>query len=239
MIKSLLREILLFLRLDVTKNLAYDRMSRELIRRYVSSSDNCVDVGAHKGEFLDYFTKQAPQGKHLAFEPIPQFYTDLKRFWKNRVAVYPFALSDTSGRSEFQWVKNAPAYSGLKRRKYAVSNPEIETIDVEMKRLDDFQNPDRPIRFIKIDVEGAEFLVLKGANEVLKKDRPFVLFEFGLGASDFYQNNPKELFQFFDTLDYALFNLKDALQGKEALTLEIFENHYINNSEYYFWAAPK
>lgn len=239
MIKSLLREILLFLRLDVSKNLAYDRMSRELIRRYVSSSDNCVDVGAHKGEFLDYFTKQAPQGKHLAFEPIPQFYTDLKRFWENRVEVYPFALSDTSGKSEFQWVKNAPAYSGLKRRKYVVSNPEIKTIDVEMKRFDDFQKPERSIRFIKIDVEGAEFLVLKGAVEILKNHRPFVLFEFGLGASDFYQNNPKELFQFFDALDYALFNLKDALQGKEALTLEIFENHYINNSEYYFWAAPK
>lgn len=178
--------------------------------------------GAHKGEFLDYFAKQAPQGKHLAFEPIPQFYTDLKRFWENRVVVYPFALSDTSGRSEFQWVKNAPAYSGLKRRKYAVSNPEIETIDVEMKRLDDFQKPERPIRFIKIDVEGAEFLVLKGANEVLKKDRPFVLFEFGLGASDFYQNNPKELFQFFEVLDYNLFNLKSALKNKEALDFETF-----------------
>ena len=239
MIKSLLRKILLFLRLDITKNLAYDRMSRELIRRDVRSSDNCVDIGAHKGEFLHYFTKQAPQGKHLAFEPIPQLYTDLKNRWGNRVEIYPFALSDTTGKSEFQWVKNDPAYSGLKRRKYAISNPEIETINVEMKRLDDFKKPDKPIRFIKIDVEGAEFLVLKGATEILKKDRPFVLFEFGLGASDYYQNTPKKLFQFFDGLDYALFNLKDALQSKEALTFEAFENYYKNNSEYYFWAAPK
>ena len=239
MIKSLLREILLFLRLDVTKNLAYDRMSRELIRRYVRSSDNCVDVGAHKGEFLDYFTKRAPQGNHLAFEPIPQLYDALKQQWGNRAQVFPFALSDTTGKSEFQWVKNDPAYSGLKRRKYAISNPEIETIEIETRCLDNFQKPNQTIRFIKIDVEGAEFLVLKGALEILKKHHPFVLFEFGLGASDYYQNTPKEMFQFFNALDYALFNLKDALQSKGALTLKTFENQYKNNSEYYFWAAPK
>lgn len=238
MIKSLLREILLFLRLDITKNLAYDRMSRELIRRHVRSFDNCVDVGAHKGEFLDYFTKQAPQGKHLAFEPIPQFYTDLKNRWGNRVEVHPFALSDISGKSEFQWVKNAPAYSGLKRRKYAVSNPEIETIEIETKCLDAFQNPDRSIRFIKIDVEGAELLVLKGAKETLKNHRPFVLFEFGLGASEYYESTAEEFYSFFLELNYSLFTLKDALKDKEALSLANFISHYQNNSEYYFWAAP-
>ena len=239
MIKNILREILFFLRLDITKNLTYDRMSRKLIRQYVGADDNCVDVGAHKGEFLKYFTKQAPQGKHLAFEPIPQFYTDLKRRWGKHVLVYPYALSDTSGKSEFQWVKNAPAYSGLKRRKYAVQNPDIKVITVETKRLDDFQDLESSIRFIKIDVEGAEFLVLKGAKEILKKDRPFVLFEFGLGASDYYQNTAKELFQFFELLDYKLFNLKDILQGRKALTFSAFENHYKNNLEYYFLAAPK
>jgi len=239
MIKSLIREILLFFQLDITKNLAYDIYSRKLIKKHVKSTDNCVDVGAHKGEFLNYFVKQAAQGKHLAFEPIPQFYTDLKSRWGNRAKIYPFALSDTKGKNEFQWVKNAPAYSGLKRRKYAISDPEIKTIEIETKCLDDFQNSNRPIRFIKIDVEGAEFLVLKGAKEILKKDRPFVLFEFGLGASDYYQNTPKELFQFFNSLDYALFNLKNALETEKALDLKTFENQYKNNSEYYFWAAPR
>lgn len=239
MIKSLLREVLLFLRLDITKNLAYDRMSRKLIRNCVRPSDHCVDVGAHKGEFLSYFTRLAPQGKHLAFEPIPQFYNSLKKHWRNRVQIFPYALSDRKGKSEFQWVKNAPAYSGLKRRKYAISKPEIETIEIETRCLDDFLDKNRPLRFIKIDVEGAEFLVLKGAKEILKKNRPFILFEFGLGASDYYQNTPQELFQFFDSLDYALFNLKDAFQAEKALDLKTFENQYEKNSEYYFWAAPK
>jgi len=82
-------------------------------------------------------------------------------------------------------------------------------------------------------------LVLKGAQEILKKDRPFVLFEFGLGASDYYESTAEELYQFFNLLDYALFNLKDVLKNNVALDLEAFENHYKNNSEYYFWAAPK
>lgn len=239
MIKNLLRELLLFFRIDLTKNLAYDRMSRQLIRNHILPSDNCVDVGAHKGEVLKFLAKQAPNGRHMAFEPIPLFYEYLKRRWESRVSIYPFALSDTSGKSEFQWVKNAPAYSGFKKRGYAIQHPDIETINVETRRLDDFKKPETPIRFIKIDVEGAELLVLKGAQEILKTDRPSILFEFGLGASEYYESTAEELFQFFNARDYAIFTLKEALKNKSALNLNSFEQFYKSNSEYYFWAAPK
>lgn len=239
MIKSLIREVLLFLQLGITKNLAYDIYSRKLIKKYVKSSDNCVDIGAHKGEFLSYFIKQSPKGQHLAFEPIPHHYSALKNKWSDIAQIYPFALSNKMGQSEFQWVKNAEAYSGLKRRKYAVSNPDIETIEIETRKLDEFIVENRPIHFIKIDVEGAEFLVLQGAKEILKTQKPFVLFEFGLGASDYYQNTPEGLFQFFDALNYNIFTLKEALAANTAFDLESFKEAYLTNTDYYFWAAPK
>lgn len=239
MIKSLIREILLFFQLGITKNLAYDIYSRKLIRKYVKSSDNCVDIGAHKGEFLSYFIKQSPKGKHLAFEPIPHHYSALKNNWSGVAQIYPYALSNKKGQSEFQWVKNAEAYSGLKQRKYKVENPEIEILSVETHLLDEFKNDNKPIRFIKIDVEGAEFLVLQGAREILKTQRPFVLFEFGLGASDYYQNTPEELFQFFEALNYSLYSLKEALSKKEPYALKSFKEVYASNSDYYFWASPK
>jgi len=239
MIKSLLREVFLFFSLDLTKNLAYDRMSRQLIRNHILSADNCVDVGAHKGDVLKFIVKQAPEGQHLAFEPIPKFYKFLKSRWEGRLRIYPYALSDTSGKSEFQWVKKAPAYSGFKKRQYIIQQPDIVTIEVEKRRLDDFRSPERPIRFIKIDVEGAELLVLKGSIEILKTDRPYVLFEFGLGASDYYQSTAAEVFQFFHVLDYELFTLINALKKKPALSFDSFEKLYKSKSEYYFWAAPK
>lgn len=239
MIKSLLREVLFFFSLDLTKNLAYDRLSRQLIRKCILPDDNCVDVGAHTGDVLKFIAKQVPKGQHMAFEPIPQFYEYLKSNWEGRVRIYPYALSDTSGKSEFQWVKNAPAYSGLKKRQYKVRQADIETIEVETRRLDGFKNPEKSIRFIKIDVEGAELLVLNGALEILRTDRPFILFEFGLGASEYYKTTTKELYQFFNTKDYGLFTLKDALKKKPALNFDTFDKLYKSNSEYYFWAAPK
>ena len=54
------------------------------------------------------------------------------------------------------------------------------------------------IDFIKIDVEGAEFLVLSGAKNILLKSKPVVVFEYGLGASDFYGTDPEMMFGYFN-----------------------------------------
>lgn len=78
-------------------------------------------------------------------------------------------MSDTSGKSSFQLVKNAPAYSGIKKRHYDISNPDIEEITVKLKTLDEIIPENEIIDFIKIDVEGAEFCVLKGGKNLLKK----------------------------------------------------------------------
>jgi FkbM family methyltransferase len=238
MLKSFIRLLLLFFHLDITKNLSYDRLSIQLMRKYIRQKDNCIDVGAHKGEILIFFRRYANQGFHQAFEPIPVFYEELKSRFKENIQIYPFALSNQVGKKEFQWVKNAPAYSGFMQRKYAIKHPLLEKIQVESRRLDDFQSLEKPIRLIKIDVEGAEFLVLKGSLQTLKAHRPFVLFEFGLGSSEFYGSTAEELYAFFQELDYSLFTLKDAMKENEALSLASFVAHYQNNSEYYFWAAP-
>lgn len=239
MIKTLLRNIALLFRLDLTKNLAYDRKSRLLIRQKLKKDANCIDVGAHKGEVLAYLLKQFPSGKHQAYEPVPELFFSLKEKFGDRVSVFPYALSNTNALVEFQWVKNAPAYSGLKKRSYAIKKPKIETIQVETRLLDDLQQASSPVHFLKIDVEGAEYLVLKGAENTLKTDRPFVLFEFGLGASDYYDSTAEELFHFFEGFNYKLYTLDGALKNSNALTLETFQKHYQENTEYYFWAQPK
>jgi FkbM family methyltransferase len=239
MIKQFLRELLLFFGLDLTKNLKYDRLSRKFIRQYVREGDNCIDVGAHRGEILHFLIEQAQLGKHLAFEPIPEFYEKLQLTFGKTAQILPFALSNERGKRTFQWVKNAPAYSGFEKRKYPHRLPNIETIEVETRTLDEFQHKEIPIRFVKIDVEGAEFLVLKGAKQTLKTHRPFILFEFGLGASDYYQSSEKELFAFFSELDYVLFTLGDFFAKKPPMALHEFENHYKKNTEYYFLAFPK
>lgn len=94
------------------------------------------------------------------------------------------------------YIKNAPAYSGIRKRRYSVKHPKIEKMDVELRTLDEIIQGNIRINFIKIDVEGGEFDALKGAKQILVKYKPKVIFEFGLGASEFYGTTPLELYNY-------------------------------------------
>lgn len=234
--KSLIRNLLNTLHLDLTSNLKYDRLTKLIIKKELTELSNCIDVGCHKGEILDLFIKYSPQGNHFAFEPIPSYYQSLQHKYKAKATILPYALSEVEGSASFQYVKNAPAYSGLKKRDYDNVTPEIEEIKVEKKKLDDCIPVDLNVRFIKIDVEGGEFSVLKGAERILKDSKPFLLFEFGLGASEFYETKPIELFNFLSKLDYNIFSLKAYINSEDPYNEKSFVKCYDNNDEYYFVA---
>jgi len=234
--KDTIKAILHFFKLDLTKNIQYDRLTNLILQQVIKEDTNCIDIGCHKGEILEIMMKYSPKGSHFAFEPIPSFFENLKKNFGEGCTVFPYALSDEEGKATFNYVKNAPAYSGLNKRKYAVENPEIEEINVELKKLDDLIPSDKKIGLIKIDVEGAELKVLQGAKELISRDLPIVIFECGLGASDFYGTDPKEVFEFFETCGLKLSLLKSWINKKSPLTLAGFEGVYKTNEEYYFIA---
>lgn len=208
------------------------------MRRVLKPNYTCVDIGCHKGEMLKLMLNYSPSGKHFAFEPIPSMFTDLKQKFGSKATIYPYALSDSNGTTTFQFVKNAPAYSGIKRRKYAVENPEIDEITVELRTLDEIIPVETPIHFMKIDVEGGEFGVMKGARKILQTHKPYLLFECGKGASEFYDTKPNELFQFLnEDCGLKVFTLHEFLKNAPALTVDQFNNHFETNKEYYFIAA--
>lgn len=238
-IKELLRKLLVTCKIDLTKNLKYDRLTGEIMRRVITKDSNCIDIGAHKGEILEEILHLAPQGNHFAFEPIPHLVQQLQQKFGEKVCVHDCALADYEGNTTFNFVKNAPAYSGLRQRKYAVEVPEIEEIPVAVNTLDNLISSKTKIHFIKIDVEGGEFGVLKGADELLKRDKPYVVFECGLGASDFYGTSPKELYEFIQDIGLQLSTLDDFIKNRPAMELERFLNYYNSNSEYYFIIHPE
>jgi len=236
-IKNIIRLTLNFLHLDLTKNLEYDRLTKVIMKSVIQEDSNCIDVGCHKGEILDAIIKLSPKGKHFAFEPIPYLFQNLEAKYSSQVSLFPFALSDKEGQSTFQLVKNAPAYSGINKRKYAVEKPDIEEIQVELKELDSLIPNDTKIDFIKIDVEGGEFDVLKGAKRILSDHQPFIIFEFGLGASEFYGTKPNDLFQFLNSdIGLKISTLKAFISKCPSMNMEEFEQVFNTNKEYYFIA---
>jgi FkbM family methyltransferase len=214
--KDFIRELLIWFKLDLTRNIMYDRLTRIIIRQSLKPEDKCVDIGCHKGEILNLFIKYAPKGVHYAFEPIPFLYDELKVKYKENALVFPFALAANSGESTFQIVKNALAYSGIKQRKYKLKNPEIEEVTVPLKTLDEVIPENEKIRLIKIDVEGGELGVLKGAKRVLRQNKPIVIFEFGKGASEFYNTYPTDIFHLLSVeCHFKIYTLKSYIEKKK------------------------
>ncbi|MDD2964185.1 MAG: FkbM family methyltransferase [Bacteroidales bacterium] len=239
-LKDMIRNVLITLHADITQNLKYDRLTQKVLEQVLQYGGNALDVGCHKGEILEAIIKLAPLGHHIGFEPIPSMFQQLQEQFSGRATILPFALSDQCGQTTFQYVKNAPAYSGIKKREYATSHPDIEEINVEMKTLDSIITNDMTVKLIKIDVEGAEYLVLKGALQTLRRHQPVVIFECGLGASDFYGTQPEQIFDLL-TRDAGLkiHLINDWLKGYPWLSREEFCKTYRDKKEYYFVASAR
>ena len=239
--KQLLKRLLTILHISLTRNQKYDAWTQKIMDRVLGPGSNCIDIGCHKGEILDLMIRCSPEGMKFGFEPIPDLYNELvnKYSGDNRVVIHPTALYDETGTTTFQHVLNAPAYSGIKKRRYDGKQVDIEQINVETGLLDHFIPADLNIDFIKIDVEGAEYRVMKGAAETLRRCRPVVIFEFGLGAADFYNSGPSDLFLFVNReCNMQISTLKGFLHHEPALTENGFREMYQQGSEYYFVAHP-
>lgn len=235
--KDFLRKIFIALKIDITKNIEYDRLTSQIFKNYLKDNSNCIDIGCHKGEILDVILDLSPKGNHFAFEPIPPLFNQLKIKYGNKVSLFDCALSDEKGETNFNYVKNAPAYSGIKQREYKVSNPEIEEIKVQLNRLDDLIPENTKIDLIKIDVEGAELGVLKGGKNLIAKNKPLILFECGLGASEFYNTKPEDVYNELSSSGLNIYTLKSYINKGKALSENQFKTIYTENSDYYFVAT--
>jgi FkbM family methyltransferase len=161
---------------DEAKARTYDRQTIEIAARVLGSGGNSVDAGAHCGGILRHLLRLSPQGEHWAFEPIPNLAQQLRRRFP-RARVEQIALSDYSGTDEFRFLPEAAAYSSLLIRPDVEVGNSVSVLPVQVRRLDDVIPADLPIALIKIDVEGAEAAVLRGATGVLAKCQPVVIFE--------------------------------------------------------------
>jgi FkbM family methyltransferase len=216
-------------------NSRYDFETFQIIKQFLNKDSNTIDVGAHKGEILKRMITASPLGKHFAFEPLPELYKYLLNNFNKNAVVFPYALSDVNGKSNFNYVTTNPAYSGLIKRKY--DRPENDKIiEVEVRKLDDIIPSECPVKFIKIDVEGAEFGVLKGGINILKKWKPLIIYEQGLGGSDIYGTEPNLFFDFMDNLGYKISLMEYYLLKKEPLSRDEYCHQFRKGYNYYFIA---
>lgn len=199
--------------------------------RIIHNSMNCIDVGAHLGSVLSLINCFSPNGKHIAIEPIPYKYHWLRQKFPH-VEVLSMAVSDTQEEANF-YIPCRSSFSGLGLRHYTRDTEQnIEIIKVNVNRLDDIVPDDLVIGFIKIDVEGAELLALRGSESILRRCHPTILFECAQDSLEPHNISPWDIYEFFRTHDYSLFLIQDWLSAGEALSYERF----LSSMEYPFQA---
>lgn len=224
-----------------TINHIYDRQTIEVMRRVLAPDSTGVDIGCNEGLVLRALSQVAPMGHHHAFEPVPHLFRDLQTaFGSNpRIHLHNMALSDTTGTATFQHVVTNNGYSGLKARRYDRPDEQVEQIEVRVDRLDHVLTGDLPVKLVKIDVEGAELQVLKGAVNLLSRWKPVVLFEHGIGGSDFYGTLPQHIHDLLSGCGLRVFLTRKWLKsgGKEALSRDQFIDQFWEQTNYFFLAG--
>lgn len=138
-----------------------------------------LDVGANMGTHTVALRRLT---KHVhAFEPIPSLAKRLRTafLFDRRVTVHEIALSDRYGTTRLRTpIHNGKPVTGLStiNTENKLSDlPYVET-PVMLMRLDDMRLPGR-VGFIKIDVEGNELAVLRGAAGTISRDQPTIFVE--------------------------------------------------------------
>jgi hypothetical protein len=111
----------------------------------------------------------------------------------------------------------------------------------KLKRLDDVVGQEQRAHFVKIDVEGAELEVLRGAEQMLRGHRPIVYFECAKVHHAHYDTKPEDVYDFLVACGFRV-----ALLDQRPLTRETFVGVYEQShaSDYdrtawgNYWALP-
>lgn len=206
-----------------------------VLDRVLASDACCLDVGAHIGSMLVAMMDRAPRGEHAAFEPSQRKCAWLKRRFKS-VAIHNVALGDSQGSVLFYEDRERPGFSSL-------APPQLESCDaywVPLARLDDLVRADQRVDFFKLDVEGAELGVLRGAESLFARQRPTVLFESGPGAAERCGFSRQGVWDFFSRHEYDVFLLSHFLFDREPLDNTEFDRcHCYPFRAFNFIAAPR
>lgn len=171
-----------------------------------------VDVGANEGFYTMYAARKVGSlGRVFSFEPSYRERSWLERNVRTNqltnVQVLPLALADAKGNAVLNLADaehNGQNTLGSFGHKGVAC---VESVEVELATLDDLRESGRipKIDVIKIDVEGAELRVLKGARKTILSDRPVILMELFESALRGQGGDINQVVGFLQDLHYQLF----------------------------------
>lgn len=187
-----------------------------------SSSLIIFDVGAYIGEITSVYKKTFPNSAIYCFEPFPQSFQKLSQLCCNKsISVYNLAFSDEEGKSVL-YINADPSCNSLFSRPesgfkyYSENSTNISQVEVKTSTLDCFcdRTGVTAIDILKLDVEGAEIKVLRGASKKLEGKQIKLIYS-EVMFTPHYEGGClfHEVSVFLSQYNYSLFNLYNLKQA--------------------------
>jgi FkbM family methyltransferase len=181
----------------------------KMLRKKLKPEDTFIDVGTHIGWYsLNAAQVVGIKGKVVAFEPNPACIDVMEKNVKlnklSNLVLEKIALSDKEGEFDF-WIGDDMGGSFIKENTQRLTvDRKIKKVKVKAMTLDAYckKHQVKNITLMKIDVEGAEMQVLKGAKNTLKKFEPDLIMEVVDDTLGKNQSSKNELLKFLSNLGY-------------------------------------
>lgn len=158
------------------------RQEIKALLKHIQLGDSVVDCGANKGSYIWTLSRAAGEnGQVIAFEPQRKLAAYLREMVQScglhNVRIEEKGISDHAGTMQLM-IPGGDTSPGASLEQSILQREDCATYPVTVVSLDEyFAARTRKISAIKIDVEGHEFAVLQGAQNILKQDAPLLVFE--------------------------------------------------------------
>jgi len=178
------------------------------------------DVGANVGEWSYLLKKALPDSTLFQFEPSPTCHPLIQKRNLSHTKLFPVALGENKGTIMFHYSTDADVSASIhKRGDTSFKSRTYQEIEVAIDTLDNviFNNEIEFVDFIKIDAEGHELFILRGAEESFKQRR-IGAFSFEFGSSNV---NSRTYFRdFWEILNSAGFSIHRVTPGGRLLSID-------------------
>lgn len=223
--------------IETVGTVANDQLATTLITKICAPNKTFIDIGAHIGSIIAQVRHHDPSIKIIAIEAIPEKVRDLRKKFPF-VELHGCAAGETTGEISFFIDTRRSGYSSLARPVGNDNESKLE-ITVPIERLDNLIKA-ADVEAIKIDVEGAELGVLRGAVDILRKCRPVIMFESGPAAADGLGYTKENLVSFLNSFDFSVVVPNRLAHDDDGLTTAGFiESHLYPRRTTNYFAVPK